>query len=126
MSFDEIRIKTIRAAQNLQKLGYGSNGISSVIARNSHHLAPIVFASIAIGNPVNGIDTSFGKTEFLHMLETTKPILLFCDIDVYGLVKECLNELGNNAKIFTFGGRVNGSEDVETLFEETHDEINFV
>lgn len=85
-----------------------------------------MFASIAIGNPVNGIDPSFGKTEFLHMLKTTKPILLFCDIDVYELAKECLVELNNNAKIFTFGGRIHDSEEVANLFVETQDENNFV
>lgn len=89
-------------------------------------MAPIVFASIALGNPINGLDPSFGKTELLHMLKTTQPVLMFCDLDVYELVKECLVELNNNAKVFTFGGRKSGSEDVESLFVETHNESNFM
>lgn len=97
-----------------------------MIARNSHHIAPIVFASLAIGSPVNTLDASFGKTELLHMFKTTKPTLIFCDVDVFELVKECLTQLGNKSNIFTFGGSKNGSEEVEHLFDETHNENDFV
>lgn len=98
----------------------------AVLAKNSHHLAPIVFASLAIGSAVNTLDPQFSKTELLHMLKTTKPVLIFCDVDVYDLVKECLIELKNGAKIFTFGGSRGDSEQVENLFTETHNEIDFV
>lgn len=126
MSFNELRLKTIRAAQNLQNRGYNSKGLFGVIAKNSHHIAPIVFASLAIGSPVNTLDPSFGKPELLHMFKTTRPTLIFCDVDVFELVKECLTQLGNNSSIFTFGGSKTGSEDVEHLFAETHNENDFV
>lgn len=126
MTYDELRIKIIRAAQNLQKRGYKSKEVFGVLARNSHELAPIIFASIAIGSPVNTLEPSFGKAELLHMLKTIKPSLMFCDVEIFDLVKECLLELGNNAKIFTFGGSKGGSEQIENLFEKTHDECNFL
>lgn len=45
MSFDEIRIKSIRAAQNLQKRGYKRSQVVGIIAKNSHHLAPGILNS---------------------------------------------------------------------------------
>lgn len=126
MTFEEIRIKTIRAAQNLQKRGYKSKEVFGVLARNSHHLAPIVFASMSIGCSVNTLDASFGKTELVHMLNVTKPTLMFCDVDVYDLLKECLTDLGNDAKIFVFGGGKDEAESVENLFLETHNEDHFL
>ncbi|XP_031623989.1 probable 4-coumarate--CoA ligase 1 [Contarinia nasturtii] len=126
LTYDEIRLKTIRAAQNLQKRGYKSKNVVGIIAKNSHHLAPIVFASLAIGSAVNTLDTSFKKAELLHMLKTTKPVVIFCDVEVYDLVKECFAELKNDSKIFTFGGNKGDSEQVENLFEETHNEDDFV
>lgn len=60
------------------------------------------------------------------MLTVTEPVLMFCDADVFELVKECLNELNNNAKVFTFGGHKNCSVDVERLFVETHNESSFM
>lgn len=126
MTFNDIKIKTIRAAQNLQALKYEQKQVFAIIARNSHDLAPIVFASIAIGCPVNALDPSFGKTELIHMLNLMKPVLIFCDTDCYELIHECLTELGNAAKIFTFGEVVGRSEPVESLFEETFKEDQFM
>lgn len=126
MTFDEIKLKTIRAAQNLQALGYNRKQVFALVARNSHHVAPITFASIGIGCPVNTIDSYFGKTELIHMLNISKPVLVFCDMDCYELVNEVLAELGNDARIFTFGGKVGRSEPVESLFRETFKEDQFV
>lgn len=126
MSYDEIRIKIVRAAQNLQNRGYKSKEVFTVLAKNSHHVAPIAFAAMAIGSAVNTLDPSFGKTELLHMFRTIKPVLVFCDVESYKLARDCLIELKNDAKIFTFGGSTDASEDVENLFVETHDEDNFL
>lgn len=57
----EIRWRTIRAAQNLAKLGIGFDDVIQVIAKNHHYLAPIVFAAFTLGAPVNGIDVQFTK-----------------------------------------------------------------
>lgn len=126
MSFDDIRLKTIRAAQNLQKRGYEPRQVFALMAKNSHHVAPIVFASMSIGCAVNTLDSSFGKIELRHMLNMTKPVLMFCDVESYELVKECLTELGNDAKIFTFGGGKGEAETVENLLSETSREESFV
>lgn len=126
MSFDEIRLKTIRAAQNLQQRGYGSKRVIGIMARNSHHLAPIVFASMCMGCPINTIGITFDKADLIQNLKTPEPVVVFCDIDVYSLLEECLNEVGSNAKIFTFGGFEGNSEQVENLFIETGKEKYFL
>lgn len=126
MTFDEIRTKTIRAAQNLHACGYNQKQVFGIMTRNSHHVAPIFFASIANGCPINTLDPAFGKTEIVHMLSITKPVLMFCDVACYELLSECLKELGNAAKIFTFGGARGQSEPVENLFRETHNEDEFM
>lgn len=60
------------------------------------------------------------------MLKATKPNAVFCDVEVYNLVKECLKNLGNDAHVFTFGGETGTSEKVENLFLGTDDEDEFV
>lgn len=125
MTFDELRIKTIRAAQSLRKRGYESNGVHSFIAKNTDNLAPILFASFCVGCSVNALESSFSKDVLIHMLKTMKPVLVFCDVDIYEAVKVCLDELKNNAKIFTFGGSIGDSEAVEVLFSEIEDEKRF-
>lgn len=126
MTFDEIRASAIRVAQNLQTRGYGPKQVFGLVARNNHLVAPLLFASLAIGCPVNGIDPSFRKAEFIHMLSITKPVLIFCDVTCEELLSECLTEIGIRAKIFTFGGHQGQSEPIENLFKETHIEHEFM
>lgn len=125
-NFNELKTKTIRAAKNLQTLGYKPKQVFTLIARNSHHVAPIVFASFAIGCPMNSLDVSFGRTEIIHMLSITKPVVIFCDLDCYETLCKCLDDLKINAQIFTFGGTVGQSESVESLFEVVDNENQFM
>ena len=126
MCFDEIRSRSIRAAQNLRARGYTKNQVVGFIAGNSHHVAPIVFASLYLGCPVNTLDPSFGKNDIKHMLNTTKPSVMFCDVKIYDLLKECLDDLENDAEVFTFDGQIGESKPVENLFMENGDETDFV
>lgn len=126
LRFDEIRSRSIRAAQNLRARGYEKGQILGIIATNSHHLSPIVFAAFYLGCPINTLDPTFGKADMKHMLNTTKPQAIFCDTNVYDLVKQCLAELGNGAQVFTFGGQVGDSVAVDELFAENGDEYGFM
>lgn len=62
---------------------------------------------MTIGSPVNTLDPQFTRADFSHMFKATKPIVVFCDIEVYEVVGEVLSELNNNAEIFTSGGSKN-------------------
>lgn len=120
-----IRWKTIQASQNLQKLGYEKGDMFAICARNSHYVAPIAFASLCLGCPLNTLDTSFGEPELTHMLSITRPKVVFCDTDVSDLIENVLENLEIDAKIFTFSGQRGNSVPVEELFNETNDEENF-
>lgn len=50
---------------------------------------------------------------------------MFCDANIYDLVQECLSELGNDAKVFTFSGQSGNSIPVEDLFEDVGGENTF-
>lgn len=120
-----IRLKTIRAAQNLQKLRYAKGDIFAICARNSHYVAPIAYASLCLGCPLNTLDTSFGEAELTHMLSITKPKVVFCDTDVSEAIENVLEKLEIDARIFTFGGQCGNSVPVEELLTETNDEEYF-
>lgn len=126
MTFDEIRIKSVRAAINLQRLGYRANSIFGFIARNSANVAPILFASIFNGCPLNTMDPNFGKLELIHMLKITKPNLMFCELNLYDLVAECLKELELKSSIFTFGGQKGDSKSIDSLFVSVENEDDFL
>lgn len=59
------------------------------------------------------------------MLSIAEPKVVFCDVEIYCLVHECLQELECDASVFTFGGTADESVSAEELFEETPDENTF-
>lgn len=61
----------------------------------------------------------------MHMFSITVPKVVFCECDVYDLVRECLSELENDASVFTFDGTVDDSTSVEQVFDQTPAENNF-
>lgn len=125
-TFNEILIKTIRTAQNLQKLNYSPKGVVGVIANNNPDLAPILFASFCLGCPVSPLDPAFGKLEIKSIISITKPRVFFCDVNLYDLLETCLKELNIEADIFTFTGQRGNSKPVEDLFAETKNETEFL
>lgn len=124
-SFGDFRLMTIRAAQNLQRRGHNKKQMISIISSNVPHLAPIVFASLCLGGPVNTIPTT-PKREILRILEMTEPKLIFCEIKVFDLVQQCLAELKIDAEIFTLNGSTDDAEPVEKLFVATGIEEEFM
>lgn len=96
------------------------------MSRNTYQVAPVVFGCMYLGCPIGAIDDLYKKSDTLNMLTLTRPAFMFCHISLYDLVKECLDELGNSAKIFTFDGQVGDSVSVDELMMANGDETNFL
>lgn len=125
-TFNEISIKTIRVAQNLQKLKIPRKGVVGIIAHNNPDLAPVLFALFCLGCPVSPLDPAFGKVEIKSIVSITKPSIFFCEVGLYDLLVQCLKELNIHADIFTFTGQRGTSKPVEILFAETNMESYFL
>lgn len=126
MSCEETRIASIRIAQNLTKLGYKQGDVVGFICRNSSYLPPALYGTLLIGAPLNPLDAGFKKDDVKHMFAQTSPKLVFCDSDVYETTKAALDELGNEAVIFTLLGKVDGVSFIEELLLSTGKEDSFV
>lgn len=125
-TFEELRLKTIRAAQNLHARGYKLGQVFGLVSENTAYLPPIVLAALCLGCPINPMYTAVDEPSLIRMFEMTEPSIVFCDIKVYDLVAGCLMQLKNNAKVFTFKGSKGDSEPAEVLFDETGIEEEFV
>lgn len=116
---------TIRAAQNLQKRGYNSKQIIGINSLNEPYLAPIIFAALCLGIPVNPLYSKW-KPDIIKMFTLTEPAIIFCEIERYDITVECLTEMKLKANIFTLNGLKSDSEAVENLFVETGMEHEFL
>lgn len=78
-----------------------------------------------MGCPVNALSTTFVAFEIVHMLKITKPSLVFCDVQEYEKMVECLAECGNEAAIITINGKIESCEHIEDLLVATGLESTF-
>lgn len=123
-TFDELRLMSIRAAQNLRKREYGSEQVFGFITEHVTHLAPLIVAALCLGHPISAMNQ--WKHDSTRILKTVEPSVIFCEARMYDMVVECMAEAGCNAKIFTFNGTKGSSEAVENLLEETGIEEDFM
>lgn len=126
LTAEDIRLKTIRTAQNLQKLGLKTNDVIGIVAGNTHHLTPIVLAAFCLGCPLSPLDPHYKESDIVQRYEITKPNIVFCDISVLETIKSSLKKLNNKCKIFTFDGQHDSAIAVEAIFIDTFTEENFV
>ncbi|XP_031624825.1 luciferin 4-monooxygenase-like isoform X2 [Contarinia nasturtii] len=123
LTFMDIRKKAIRAAQNLQSLGFAQQ-IFGFISKTSENIAPIVFAAMAIGSPINGVHEPFDKDHIIETFNMTKPPVIFCDIQYYKVLIKCVSALKYTPVIFTIDNG-NNNHSVQNLFKRTGNEKNF-
>lgn len=126
MTYNEIRLKTVRAAQNLLKRGFKPRDVFGFLAGSSEHLVPLMVASICLACPVAPLYSMLTKDEIVRFFLKTKPTVVFCDVSAYDQLAEALLELPFSVQVFTLGGKMNGAEPVENLFVETGEENDFV
>lgn len=126
MTFNELRSKTICAAQNLREKGFKYKDVFSFMAGNSENLCPIVFASLCMGCPINPLHHTLSKEEISKILKKTKTKAIFCDVESYDLIDEALKESTTNVQIFTFDGQISNTEPVDSLFIQCDNEHDFM
>lgn len=122
----ELKISSIRVAQNLQKLGIEADDVIGMICENSNCAASLIIGCLLFGAPMNPLDNSFKKNEIKQLYRQMKPKLVVCDVDVYPMLKQALDELENDALIFTTLGSIPNVPSVDELLEPTGMENEFV
>lgn len=126
MTRGEARELSINVARNLIKLGIKPDDVVGVICRNSKYVPVVLYGCIIVGAPINPLDVSFGKDDIKHMFKLTKPKIVFCDHDMYQVTKEVLNEMHNDAKVFTLLGEVPDVAFVEEIAKYSGDDSTFI
>lgn len=64
MTRKEMRLKSLKVAENLTKLEFKKGDTISVIANHHGNLAPLLFGSICAGVIINPLHSGFSSSEF--------------------------------------------------------------
>lgn len=123
----ELRVKSIRVAENLLKMEIKSNDVVGIVCGLSNEVSFLLFACIYVGATVNALDVSLGKEDYKQMFSQTLPKLVFCDSDIITTVREALTELKNDAQVLSMPCRKNeDNSNFSTLLLPTENEEKFV
>lgn len=127
MTFGEIRLKAIRAAQNLQAIGFRPHQKFCFMTIHNENLLPVVLASIGLACPIVPLYPLLSTDEIVRILTKIKPSIVFCDANLYNQLNDALNKLQFTLKVFLLDDvHFDGLESVVNLFHETGKEDSFV
>ncbi|EAT35396.1 AAEL012430-PA [Aedes aegypti] len=124
----ELRLRTIRIAQHLTRMGYGfdSKDIFTMIVRNGEHTASVMFACFALGVPVNTLDPSFQRDDLSHMFQAVRPKVIFCETESLEETIAACELAAITPRIILMGSHVEGYDQVDRLMMVTGQEELFV
>jgi 4-coumarate--CoA ligase len=122
----DLKLSSIRVAQNLQNHGIKPDDIVGFNCKNSHNINALVYGCILVGAPINPLHVSFTKEGIKQIFGQTKPKLVICDSEVYTITREALNELENDAKVFTVLGKFPGVSCADELLAATGTKDEFI
>lgn len=124
-SGEELRVKIIRVAQNLKRLGIKEDEVVGVVCENSVDLMAFVNGIVQLGAIVNPMSVEHSKEDLANMFGQTKPKLVFCDFTVHSKVQDALHDVNNDAAIYTTFDEVAGVASADDLLKPTGDEENY-
>lgn len=90
------------------------------------NIASMVCAALCLGATIAAQSTSYKESERLYCFNLIQPDFVVCDTQYHTEIEKCLAKLGMCAKILTFGGQINGSYSVGSLFEKGHEDQYFM
>ncbi|XP_001656167.2 probable 4-coumarate--CoA ligase 1 [Aedes aegypti] len=124
LTCQELRLRSIRAAQNLTKLGYKKGDMVGFAVRNRENVAPLLYGCFLIGAPVNCLDPDFTVDDMAHMLRISKPVLFLADEDNVETVKTACRDAEIRPKFVILDGRDCQPDDLSSsdLLQQTGSE----
>ncbi|XP_053699103.1 uncharacterized protein LOC128746077 [Sabethes cyaneus] len=94
MTCEEMRLKTVRAAQTLEALGYRAGDMAALACTNSESLAPLVLGMLTLGMTTHLMSPSYGLDDLVHMMNITQPKLVICDGGNFETVRKAIQLKG--------------------------------
>ncbi|XP_013097606.2 uncharacterized protein LOC106080688 [Stomoxys calcitrans] len=91
-------------SRSLLKLGLKSGDVIGLYANNWTHVTTLMLASFLCGTPVNALYPGFDKESVALIYKLTRPKIIFCETDNYGIALKVNEELNLKAPLFLLNG----------------------
>ncbi|XP_070495307.1 uncharacterized protein [Chironomus tepperi] len=118
--------RSLKFASYFTRHNLKQGDVVGLIASNSENVAPIMFGCFVIGVAVNPISVEMKENEIEHMWGKTKPKIIFTDGKIAAKVKEGVDKIKLDAKIFTLISKIDGFQFVDQILDEYTDWQNYI
>lgn len=101
LTSEELKLSSIRVAQNLIKSGVKPNDVITMITHQSHMTTSLINGVIFSGALINPLDAQFDEKDIRAVCENTKPRIIICDPEAIPKVQKSLNGVNFIYRIYT-------------------------
>lgn len=122
----EMRKRTLKIASHLMKCNMKQGYVVGVMATNSENLAPVVFACLTLGLPINFLAPVMTISDVVLMFTKTQPKIIFCDANIITTVNSAVDKMKINTTIYTLVEKVVGFQFVDDILFGVDDDSDFV
>jgi long-subunit acyl-CoA synthetase (AMP-forming) len=120
----EMRSRTIKIANYLLRAGLKQGDVVGVMATNSENLAPVVFACLTLGLPLNFLAPVMTENDVIYMFSKTKPKVIFSDANLITTVMNSTTKIDSKVTIITLQEKVECFEFVDDILSVYYDDID--
>jgi len=124
MTCHEMYQRSIKIASYLTS--YEAGDVAGFMARNSENLAPLAFACLTLGLPINPLDHSMQESDIEFMFGLTRPKVIFADADVIKKIETVITKIQLECKFFTVDKKLDGYEFIGDVVDRDYNIDDFV
>lgn len=121
----EMYEKSLKFAKHFKDSNLKQGDVVGVIARNCENLAPMILGCFVLGIAINPMSVMMGVDEIVYNWSKNKPKVIFSDEKIVNTVKQAVDEMKLNAKIYTLMKKVDGFGDVNDILSMDYDVSTF-
>lgn len=113
--------RSLKFANHFKELGLKQRDVAGLITMNTENLVPIIIACLTLGIAVNPLSTVMDEDDIVHMWSKLKPKVIFSHESVAGTVKNAIDSMKLEAKIYTIGAKAEGFDCADDILNTDYD-----
>nr|XP_019551233.2 4-coumarate--CoA ligase 1-like [Aedes albopictus] len=126
MTCAEMKLRSVRVALNLRKLGYRPGDLVTLACINTDNVVPVYVGCLTLGLVVNPLAPVFNKDDLAHMMRLTQSKVVFCDENNRAVVQEAAYEaIHVKPRVYVMGAGSKSALSVEDLLASVDGEDSF-
>lgn len=121
----DLRINSVRIAQNLSKIGIIEDDVVSLFIKQSNFATCFINACVFIGAIINPLDAELDEGDIQHLISQTKPKIIICENDDIPKIDSILKKMDIKIPIYATSDKDTNFHSIQDFLKATNKEDEF-